>query len=781
MSPEELLLIYHRLGLRLLHWQRVGNDPKDWKGPRDKGWNDPERVYPVDTFDIDRMNLGTFTGHEIQTGKFLVDLDLDWAPGVVLAKRLLPPTNLGFKRKGKPLSHVMYTTPERVDIFTYCDLTDDGKEDGQGQTFIEIRGGNSSRMTMIPPSLHSPDTRVEIIEQNDYTPSHVENQIIRHAGLDYAIGCLILRRLPGGLHHDGRLAFAGFLLKSGFEPGRVLNLLEGICEAQVRAGVSEMSMRDVGDCTLVVGTTEQRLKDKEKRVAGGPKFAEFCGARGKDIVRRIRSWMGKSSDERLVLNANEPLRAARIFVETRYTLEAAQSLHNQNSVFYRFAPPAYRECEEPTMRAELWKFLDEAVAWSGGKEPTLGPFQPNTGKVSNIMDALRGVTNLSMEKMAPCWLENDPGLHPLDIVACRNGLLHVPTRKVIPATADFFTVNGLNYDYDPIAPPPEHWLKFLLDLWDEDPDAINTLQEIFGYLLCPDTRFQKIFMMIGPKRSGKSLIGRILAKLVGEQNVCAPSLSSFGKDFGKQPLVGKSMALIADARISGRSDTAAIAETLLAISGEDPQTVDRKYLPAWSGKLSTRFVVITNELPRIGDMSGALASRFIVLLLTRTFIGKEDLGLFDRIEPELPGILNWALCGRDRLYERKYFVQPPSSEELMQEFADLSSPTAAFLRGAAIGPEKDGWVATDDLFKLWRRWCADNGIQHPGTAQNFGKSVRAAIPYVSMKQRGSRGEQKKGWAGIKLTEEWAIKLNDETGGNEGGGGHDESQPPLEDM
>lgn len=761
MSTEELLKLYTSFGFRLLYWERKGSDPKDWKGPRDKGWNAKDRQYPLDQFDPSRMNLGVFTGHEVAEGRFLADVDLDWAPGVVLAKKLLPVTGFGFRRKGKPLSHAFYTTSSRFDIITYNDLTDDGT-DGLGQTFVELRGGDSARETMIAPSLHSPEVFVELVQAESL--AHLDTKALELSVLDYAIGCLLLRRLPGGLHHDGRMAFAGFLLKHGFASGRVINLMEAVCEAQVKAGVPDMSPRDVADVTLVVGTTEQRIKERTKRVAGGPKFAEFCGARGKDIVNRIRKWLGSPEKANgVILNPAEPMKSARVFVENRYTSGTTQTLYNQNEVFYQFKAPAYRETEEPAMRAEVWKFLDDAQAWSGEKEPTLGPFQPNTSKVSNVLDALRGVTNLSMEKLPPCWLTDDPGLPPLDIIACANGLLHVPTRTLYPVTPDFFTVNGLDFEYLPERNEPVEWLKFLNAIWEDDPQSIDVLQEVFGYLLCTDTRFQKIFMLIGPKRCGKGTIGRVLMRLLGERNCCSPSLSNFGGDFGKQPLVGKTFALVADARISGRVDTSAIAETLLSISGEDHQTVERKFLPAWNGKLNTRFMILTNELPRIGDMSGALASRFIVLLLTRSFYGKEDLDLFNRIEPELPAILNWALTGRDRLYARRFFVQPDSSAELMQQFADLSSPSSAFFRDAVIGPEKDGWIPTEDLFKLWRLWCTENGIEHAGTAQNFGKAVRASLPYVTMKQRGGRGEQKKGWVGIRLTEEWAGRLDDETG------------------
>ena len=74
-------------------------------------------------------------------------------------------------------------------------------------------------------------------------------------------------------------------------------------------------------------------------------------------------------------------------------------------------------------------------------------------------------------------------------------------------------------------------------------------------------------------------------------------------------------------------------------------TVDRKFRDGWTGRLETRFLLLSNELPRLGDTSGALASRFIILLLRNSFFGKEDLGLTDRLMKEMPGILKWSLDG----------------------------------------------------------------------------------------------------------------------------------------
>src|SRR5262249_30445448 len=138
-------------------------------------------------------------------------------------------------------------------------------------------------------------------------------------------------------------------------------------------------------------------------------------------------------------------------------------------------------------------------------------------------------------------------------------------------------------------------------------------------------------LIVGPKRGGKGTIGRVATALVGRANVCAPTLASLERNFGLAPLIGKQLAIISDARLGSRADQQVIAERLLSISGEDSLTIDRKFLPSWTGQLATRFMILTNELPRIADASGALASRFVVLTLKRSFYGVEDLRLTDRL------------------------------------------------------------------------------------------------------------------------------------------------------
>jgi putative DNA primase/helicase len=254
--------------------------------------------------------------------------------------------------------------------------------------------------------------------------------------------------------------------------------------------------------------------------------------------------------------------------------------------------------------------------------------------------------------------------------------------------------------------------------------------------------------MIGPARSGKGTIARILAAMVGRGNVAGPTLASLQTNFGLSPMLGKPLAIVSDARLGGNTNVPAVVERLLAISGEDMLTIDRKYREPWSGKLPTRFMIISNELPRFGDASGAIASRFIVVSLLTSWLGKENPRLTNELSAELPGILLWALSGLDRLAANDTFTQPAASVEAILALQDLVSPISAFVRDSCtvgFGHE----VSAKDLFDAWKDWCESNG-HRPGSAQSFGRDLRAVIPHLKVRRPRTGDSRERWYQGVAL-------------------------------
>jgi putative DNA primase/helicase len=152
-----------------------------------------------------------------------------------------------------------------------------------------------------------------------------------------------------------------------------------------------------------------------------------------------------------------------------------------------------------------------------------------------------------------------------------------------------------------------------------------------------------------------------------------------------------------------------VVERLLSISGEDTLTIDRKYKDHWTGKLPTRMHIISNELPKLGDASAAIVGRFVLLLLSRSWLGKEDTELEGRLSQELPGILNWSLDGLYRLTvtNQNRFTFLESADEAIVAMRDLASPVGAFVRErCVVGPDKQ--VAVDELYKAFKDWAEEN-------------------------------------------------------------------------
>jgi putative DNA primase/helicase len=460
--------------------------------------------------------------------------------------------------------------------------------------------------------------------------------------------------------------------------------------------------------------------------------------------------------EIMLPSSRTPLPVARCLVENDYSHHDGLLLRFWRGAFWVWHRSHWLEAEEAELRASVYAFTEHAIFIDDKGAPQ--PWSPNRYKVADVLDALRAVTHLGEHIDQPSWLSTTQGCDgtripsghwkPAEIVATSNGLLHVGTRTLDCHTPAYFNRVAVPFPYDPHALPPLRWLVFLEELWPDDPDAIAALQEWFGYCISGRTDLHKILLLIGPTRAGKGVIARVLSALLGKGNVTGPTLASLGTNFGLQDLIGKPLATISDARLGG-ANTHQVVERLLSISGEDMLTIDRKYRNPWTGKLPTRFVVISNELPRFGDASGAIARRFVVLTCARSWLGNENPHLTDELLEELPGILGWALDGLDRLQQQGQFTKVATSEDAITTLIDTVSPTSAFVRDRCeVGAGLE--CPVDDLYAAWKLWCEDNGHDRPGTVQTFGRNIRSVVPSLKVTRPRDDDDRERRYVGVRI-------------------------------
>ena len=454
----------------------------------------------------------------------------------------------------------------------------------------------------------------------------------------------------------------------------------------------------------------------------------------------------------IVLDPANPLEHARQFLNSVYAIEGGYKLVHYAQEFFVYTGTHYTFIEEATIRSQVYRFLDKCMRQD--KKGNITPLNANPSLVNACLDAIKSHSHLANNPNAkpPVWLDgyetSNPPAHKL--VSMRNGLFQMDESILFPHNLGFFSYNSLPFEYNPQADCPQ-WLKFLDDVWPDDEESKQLLQEYFGYILSGDTKQQKFLNIIGPRRSGKGTINKVLTELLGQDNVISPQMGELCDTFGLQPWLGKQLASFTDARVTPQN-SAGVVSQLLRIVGADTVTVNRKNKESWSGYLPTRIITYSNEMLHLAENSNALVGRMLVLNMTHSFYGKEDENLAEKLIAELAGIFNWAIVGHAnrKLRAGGRFIQPKSSVETLEEMAKLSNPLESFIEDV-IEFDSFGRVDKDELFMCYKHWAIKKNI-HPGTDMSFKRRFQATTQDkgVTSYRKRDLGETTHLFMGVKL-------------------------------
>lgn len=466
------------------------------------------------------------------------------------------------------------------------------------------------------------------------------------------------------------------------------------------------------------------------------------------------------AEEGIVLDDDHHVTVARAF-------EAASPAkhRHQTETWIVLQHKKYQLIDERELKKQLRNYANECkyrkrVRVEGGFAIQNERLKVTPQLVNGILEALSALDGvwLAPEIHSPNWIGSDKDRpNPEHIIPVQNCLLDISGNepRVLDLTEEFFAFNYLPITYNPKAQCPQ-WIEFLGQIfqtkrlssekteWNSEagdfvevsetiPDelSISILQEFLGLLLTQITRFQKILGIVGPKRSGKGTIGRIIRALVGKDNIGSPTLTGMTNEHGLQGLYHKTVALISDASISGgNADTVRAVERLKSISGEDSQQINPKCKAHIEvDRMKVRFVIMSNELQKLTDPTGALAGRFIYLITTQSFFGKEDVRLEEKLLAEIPGIFNWAIEGLMRLLKRGYFQESAAGLDAKAMAEELGSPVIAFVREyCEVGANRQ--IRSQELYDAYKRWCQEAGRSQMGR-NRFYEEFQRAFPDCS--------------------------------------------------
>ena len=333
----------------------------------------------------------------------------------------------------------------------------------------------------------------------------------------------------------------------------------------------------------------------------------------------------------------------------------------------------------------------------------MSPSLPQSGVVSGTYQILAGTAYRGGVKMN----EGMPS-----VVLFQNGVLDLFSGNLMVHDKRYLTTKILPHNFNPNAQAP-NWGLFLNEVFEGDQERIALLQEWCGYMLSPSYQYQKIMLFIGPRRSGKGTIGKILEQIVGTQNYSGASLESFADDDFMDSLRGKTVAFSGDtAKNINRSKVERVIERVKKISGGDVVDFGRKYKSRMSCVLPTRIILAANHIPRLFDDSEALSHRMLVLPFEVSYADKEDPYLINTLSTEIEGVTLWSLQGLARLNNNQRFTAPVASFNEMEFIAEAYSPMRGFIDACCVLGGENNKISSKDLYELYRAWALSEQEAH---------------------------------------------------------------------
>jgi putative DNA primase/helicase len=337
---------------------------------------------------------------------------------------------------------------------------------------------------------------------------------------------------------------------------------------------------------------------------------------------------------------------------------------------------------------------------------------------------------------------------PLDVLNCRNGLLNVESRTLVPHSPEHLSPVQIAASFDPDARCP-HIDQFIREVFPAD--TWHLPAEITAWLMLPDTNIQKAVLLLGEGSNGKSVWLNLLITFLGKENISTLSLHKLESDkFSVARLVGKLANLGMDLPTKALAGTSMFKN----LTGGDVVSAERKFEPSFEFRPFVRLLFSANSAPRSEDSTHGFFRRWLVIPFTKIFEETDPNTIPPEIlnarlsEPgELSGLLNQALSVLPAIRKGR-FSESDSTRAAHGEFRRTTDPLGVWLDSNTT-ERPDAMVPKDKLRSMYGQVCQSAGRPIMGDVQ-FTAALKRLRPKVEPTRRRVNRELTQVYVGLGL-------------------------------
>lgn len=346
-----------------------------------------------------------------------------------------------------------------------------------------------------------------------------------------------------------------------------------------------------------------------------------------------------------------------------------------------------------------------------------------------------------------------------DLLEAGNGIINLRTGELLPFDRQYYITRRTEINYNPDAPEPKEFLKFMHDTSCDIQEWIDYMQLVLGYCITGCTNQEAFFVFHGETgQNGKSTLLDLLCNMfpqhITTMNKVALSESKNNTELNSPLAQIKNYRMVITDENEGKRQ---LDEALVRgiASGASPKVRDlfEKSKSDNSNFVHYKLIFCGNFVPKFNWRLNANMRRLCLIPFNNTIPnGKEDTHLKDRLSKEREGILAWIVKGAMRSFKESVKNRPPVVVEYTEALMYQEDPIYAFTQEEIImtdNPE-DTIQATElfDHYNDWREIHDLPRVSYKDAISGFGQRLKQ-LGY----QKRFNSKKQVIYFGIKLRQE----------------------------
>lgn len=312
-------------------------------------------------------------------------------------------------------------------------------------------------------------------------------------------------------------------------------------------------------------------------------------------------------------------------------------------------------------------------------------------------------------------------------ICARNGIVNLRTLEIMEHDPNKYFTKGIDFVFKKEAKieHSEVFVQYLQTSLGIPTIVMNPSQQyvpkvklvlqILLYCLSNLQGAKKAVVFLGEPHTGKSVLIKFIAKLVGEAGYAPLSLEDLSDRFRASLLEHIHLVLSHEISIKGLRNL----NILKAIISEEPIIIEAKGKQPKTFTPAVKILMGANSLPVLEelDAGNAFADRLSVLKFGRS-VEKRDLNLLEKLYNDRDQIISAAIkVAPDFIKENLKFVEDPDGVNALNAYKAESNSVVEFLHDQCEDAHDEG-IYLKDLYEMYKDFTLNNCLR-PCTERSF--------------------------------------------------------------